>query len=268
MLGKWMGGIFGSIFFSPFGMAFPGLCLGIYLGHRFDKALRQIHSDQKSQGFNFHFFGQHATQETFFWSTFSIMGHIAKADGHISQNEIDVAAGFMQTLNMSAASRKLARQAFREGKDPHFNHHAAIRKLQLACFGNRSLLQLFLDIQLQAAQADGPISQDKIKPLYSIFQQLGFRPPPFTQQEQHKFRREPTQSRLAAAYQLLELSSGCSLAELKKAYRKKIGACHPDRLVAKGLPEEMIQLATEKSKNIRQSYEAILKAKFGEKSHV
>jgi DnaJ like chaperone protein len=36
---------------------------------------------------------------------------------------------------------------------------------------------------------------------------------------------------------------------------------HPDKLIAKGLPEEMIKLATEKTQTIKAAYEQIKKSR-------
>jgi DnaJ like chaperone protein len=48
---------------------------------------------------------------------------------------------------------------------------------------------------------------------------------------------------------------------LKKAYRKMMSQNHPDKLVAQGLPPEMIKLATEKTQKIQAAYEQICTAR-------
>ena len=53
------------------------------------------------------------------------------------------------------------------------------------------------------------------------------------------------------------LAKICSFLELKKAYRKLISQHHPDKLVSKGLPEEMMKIATEKTREIKEAYEFI-----------
>jgi DnaJ like chaperone protein len=56
---------------------------------------------------------------------------------------------------------------------------------------------------------------------------------------------------------LLGVSPECSEVELKKAYRRQMNQHHPDKLVAKGLPEEMIDIATEKTQAIKAAYDLI-----------
>jgi DnaJ like chaperone protein len=53
------------------------------------------------------------------------------------------------------------------------------------------------------------------------------------------------------------VTPGCSDAELKKAYRRQMNQHHPDKLVAKGLPEEMIDIATEKTQDIKAAYDLL-----------
>ncbi len=64
------------------------------------------------------------------------------------------------------------------------------------------------------------------------------------------------------AFKVLGLSPDSSKTEIKRAYRKLMSQHHPDKLVAKGMPEEMIKVATEKSQEIQAAYEMIKKDKF------
>ncbi|MEY3106221.1 MAG: DnaJ-like protein djlA, partial [Pseudomonadota bacterium] len=63
------------------------------------------------------------------------------------------------------------------------------------------------------------------------------------------------------AYSILGLLPSANKDEVKNAYRRLMNQNHPDKLVAKGLPEEMMILAKEKTQKIRKAYEAILKAR-------
>ena len=59
------------------------------------------------------------------------------------------------------------------------------------------------------------------------------------------------------AYAILNITSSVSDAEVKRAYRRLMNQHHPDKLVAKGLPKEMMKLAEEKTHEIRVAYERI-----------
>jgi DnaJ like chaperone protein len=64
-------------------------------------------------------------------------------------------------------------------------------------------------------------------------------------------------ARLQTAYQVLGIASSASDDEVKKAYRRQMNEHHPDKLIARGLPESMQELAKEKTQRIREAYEAI-----------
>ena len=48
---------------------------------------------------------------------------------------------------------------------------------------------------------------------------------------------------------------------MKKAYRKQMSQHHPDKLAAKGLPPEMMNMAKEKAQEIQQAWELIKQAR-------
>ena len=60
---------------------------------------------------------------------------------------------------------------------------------------------------------------------------------------------------------MLGLSRDATDAEVKKAYRRLMSQHHPDKLVAKGLPEEMMKVASQKTHEIKQAYEIIREAR-------
>ncbi len=61
------------------------------------------------------------------------------------------------------------------------------------------------------------------------------------------------------------MAESASDQEVKKAYRKLMSENHPDKLAARGVPEEMIRMATEKTAEISKAYEMIKESRvFGE----
>jgi len=63
------------------------------------------------------------------------------------------------------------------------------------------------------------------------------------------------------AYTALGVAADVSDRELKQAYRKRMSENHPDKLIAKGVPEHMVKLATERSQEIQAAYEMIKKTR-------
>lgn len=90
------------------------------------------------------------------------------------------------------------------------------------------------------------------------FQQGGF-----NQQYQNAggFQQAPTRDQLADAYNVLGVDESASAQEVKRAYRKLMSEHHPDKLAAKGLPPEMMELAKQKAQELQAAYDLIRKEK-------
>jgi DnaJ like chaperone protein len=87
----------------------------------------------------------------FFASTFRVMGHVAKADGRVTEREIEAARGIMQSLRLGEAQVREAIALFSAGKQPGFDLDGEMARLRASCGLHPELLQMFLEIQLRFA---------------------------------------------------------------------------------------------------------------------
>jgi DnaJ like chaperone protein len=149
-----------------------GAFLGLLIGNLFDKGLASHFSKPH---FLYHAEKKQEIQKIFFEATFAVMGHIAKADGRVSAQEIQMAKVLMKEMRLNKPQKELAQRLFTEGKHLTFRLDLVLGELRRACRHNRELLKLFIDIQYRAAHVDG-LSIKKIKALDMIFSQLGFAP--------------------------------------------------------------------------------------------
>ena len=62
-------------------------------------------------------------------------------------------------------------------------------------------------------------------------------------------------------YEILESSGNDSLESIKKNYRRLIKEYHYDSIASKGLPDNMLQFAEEKTKELNEAYAAVKKEK-------
>ena len=120
---------------------------------------------------------------------------------------------------------------------------------------------MFLEIQIQAAYADGVFDSSEHNALRDIAQKLHF---PLHELENliQQFSATKNGSKnisVDEAYKVLGIDKSYSDKEIKRAYRRLLAQHHPDKLVAKGLPEEMQKLANEKTQEIISAYEIIKK---------
>jgi len=247
--GTFIGGTLGFVFGGPI-----GAIIGAALGGNLDRGIKM--GDQLGAG------DQERVQAAFFTTTFSVMGHVAKADGHVSKLEIAAAKNIMSQMQLSEAQRKAAIKFFDQGKSADFPLEAILRQFKKECHGRRNLIQMFIEIQISTALADGTVDKNEKRVLYTIGDILGFA----RSQIDHLFNIANNADASASdtltltqAYKILGIEKGSSEAEIKKAYRRLMSQHHPDKLVSKGLPDEMIQLATEKTQEIRKAYDLIKK---------
>ncbi|WP_047046355.1 co-chaperone DjlA [Vibrio mexicanus] len=281
IFGKILGIFFGFLFGGPL-----GALLGLYLGHKFDKARRLARA-----GFSSGAFGsgpsQAEMQQEFFKSAFAVMGHVAKAKGQVTKQEIELATTMMERMNLHGEHKVAAQNAFREGKDSGFPLEEVLNKVRISSGGRFDLLQFFLELQISAAFADGSIHPSERSVLHKIAQGLGFSSQQLEQrlhmqeaafrfqrdggfgghsggQQRHSgggWQQASQANHLADAYEILGVSENADSKTIKRAYRKLMNEHHPDKLIAKGLPPEMMNVAKEKSQEIQNAYDLIKKVK-------
>jgi DnaJ like chaperone protein len=210
------------------------------------------------------------------------MGNIAKAAGRVTEQQIQVASLFMDRMGLAGELRREAQDSFRQGKESAYELEGSLALFRRSCRGRPDLLRVFLDMQLQAAFANGALHASSRQRLLEVAELLGFSRWEleqllamaeagfnFSHQGQQRQRysstggqqQMPGRDRLRDAYAILGVSANVSDADAKKAYRKQMSQHHPDKLAAKGLPPEMMNMAKEKAQEIQQAWELIKEAR-------
>lgn len=250
--GKAFGGLLGLIAGGPIGSL-----LGVVLGHQFDQGVGERLGGARTKG-------SARTRRVFFETTFAVMGHIAKSDGRVSENEIRSARRIMHGMALSPEQVTLAIEQFTRGKGSAFRLNEVIEQLSRELRGRRELVRAFVEIQLQALVASGGLDRAKRDLLWTVARRLGMGRVELAQiealvraqQASATSARRGIQS-LDEAYRILGVDPGAPAKDIKLAYRRLMSQHHPDKLVSRGLPESMKSNAEQKTREIRAAYDSI-----------
>jgi DnaJ like chaperone protein len=254
--------IAGLICFSALGPL--GLLIGLYVGHQFDKGLGGIRPMSAQQ--------QKQVSDSYFKTVFSLLGHLAKADGRISAAEIALAESLMSKMGLSGSHRKQAIELFKSGSQGAFSVEDTLHNFMAICGRHNNLKRSLLNDLISLAIADGELHQAEEDLLRVIAGRLGFSAALFNQfiamikaQSQFKhsgggggYQAQTSASQLSAAYAALGVEESSSDTQIKRAYRKLISENHPDKLIGQGMPEDMVKLATERTQEIQAAYDLIV----------
>ena len=274
--GKLIAGAIGFLVLGPVGLLF-----GLVIGHAFDRGLWQALQAASPEALA-------GVQRQFFDTTFTLLGYVAKADGRVSEAEIAQAENVFRQLRLNPAQRQAAIAKFKEGSIAGFDPRATVAAFAQKVGNRRQLQQTLFLFLATMALAEGDLAAPERQALHTIAALLGV-----SSQEvdrlvsmllaQSRFHSRayggkfdggfggsasgsrayspPARDRLKDAYQALGVNSDVTDADLKRAYRKLMSENHPDKLMSKGVPDEMIKLATERSQEISTAYQVIREAR-------
>jgi len=256
----WYGKLIGAVLGAIIGRGLFGAIVGLLIGHQFDRRSRVESAHAASD--------PRSLSLAFFRATFQVMGHVAKADGRVTEQEIDAARDAMLRFSLSEADVRRAIDLFTEGKRADFPVEGVLRHLRAAAAGRDDLRRLFVQIQLEAALLGGGLNAASRAVFARMCDALGISGVEFaTLEAMLRMQGRPgpggsrpsqgPSNRLADAYQVLGVRPAASDADVTLAYRRLMSQNHPDKLVANGLPESMIEAAHERTRRILEAYEVV-----------
>jgi DnaJ like chaperone protein len=181
---------------------------------------------------------------------------LAKADGVVTRGEVEA---FKRIFRIDDAEVGDVARIFNEAKTSAHGFEAYARQIA-ALFGRDPVLLGELLIGLfELARADAEIAPAEMDFLRRVAAIFGFDIRAF---EQLRARFSATAQAPASAgdvYAVLGLPRSASDDEVRRTYRRLVREHHPDRLVAKGMPEEMVEQANRVLAAINAAYDRIAK---------
>lgn len=179
---------------------------------------------------------------------------LAKVDGVVTRDEI---VAFKHTFRIDDAEVGDVARIYNQAKTSARNFEPYARQVA-ALFGHDpALLEELLVGLFEVARSDGEINPAEVDFLRRVGAIFGFELAAF---EQIRARFSATTRELSGAddaYAVLGLSRSAGDDEIKQSYRKLVREHHPDRLVARGMPEEFVDQATKTVAAINAAYDRI-----------
>ena len=253
----WYGKAVGTIVGLATGK-WPIVLVGLLLGHQFDRGFSRRAGPAK-------------LPKDFVEIAFSAMGHLAKADGRVSEEEIRVARIAMHTLGLDSEQTQVAMRCFNAGKRADYPLAGELERLRRQSNHpaevGRTLIQMLLPVMLVEEEVSGA----ERRVLWQVCREFGVSRVEMAQLEainraQRGFRRSAAgredQSRADRAYAMLGLSQDASDEEIKRAYRRQMNRNHPDKVSGGGASDGEVAAAGRRTREIREAYE-LLKARRG-----
>jgi len=229
--GKLIGGVAGFALGGPL-----GAILGTVFGHAVDRKRAQNYVGTSADSLQ-------TRQTAFTVAVVVLSAKMAKADGQVTRDEVDAFKRIFEIPEneMRDVGRLFGFEPYAEQIGDMFAHDAAVRESLLG--------GLF-----QIALADGVVHPNELAFLKKVARAFGL--------DNHDFDRIQSAhmgTESADPYQILGVSRDTSDEDIKKTYRNLSRENHPDTLIAKGMPQEFVDVANEKMAAINAAYDTIKK---------
>lgn len=262
-IGAWVGSHLGPL----------GTLIGAAVGHGVEKAISGKRVDPSARRYAHPDDGDPGRAEramVFCASAAAMLAKMAKADGVVSKKEISAVERAFTRLGFSPTDRAYAVDVFRRAKDDGHTIYDYADDFASVVI-NLEVRELFYELLWDLACADGTVSQDELRILQLVTASLKISPLKYVLNARRRLRDSdsarrsdvprPPRDELAEAYEELGVDASVSDDEVKKSYREKAKRSHPDVLRAQGLPDEMVEKATEKMARINSAWAKIREAR-------
>jgi DnaJ like chaperone protein len=238
--------------------------VGLILGHQFDRGFAERYRSFEKQGADI---GR--LPDGYLKTLFQAMGHLAKSDGRVSEDEIRAARVIMHRVGLGPAQVRHAIDWFESGKQPGFALVQSMRQLRRKDARRADLRLLFVRLLLEVVLAKDRLHQKERALLWTVCTELDIGRVELAQLEamiraQKGFRRsaagDADTRRIRQAYRTLGIEESATNDEVKKAYRRQMNRNHPDKLASSNPDAAMVAEAERRTREVRGAYE-MLKAR-------
>ena len=176
---------------------------------------------------------------------------MAKADGHVTREEINA---FKRVFRVPDAHAAAVGRIWDEARGETAGFEPYAEQIVQIFPHDTTMREELLGALFQIAMADGELHDGERAYLARVAEIFGFDERGFAQIMSRHMGGGETDP-----YQVLGVEPNASDDEIKQTYRRLIREHHPDKLIAEGMPEEMVQVANEQMAAINAAYDRIAK---------
>ena len=235
--GSLIGGMIGLSLGGPFGML-----LGSLLGGKISRA-------RSSSGFRSHA----QPQQVFALSLIILSAKLSKADGQVSREEL---IAVKDKLKIPENEIDQVGKIFNKAKEESAGYEPYAQQIAQVYRGNINVLEEVINILFYIAEADGNISNSELKMIEHIAQIFGL-----TEIQFNSIKESRKSSDKLNPYIVLESNPDDTIEIIRKRYLKLSKKNHPDLLISKGVPQEVINESKAKMRAINSAWGQVQKLK-------
>ena len=234
--GKIIGGTAGFALGGPI-----GAILGVMVGGTFDKSSKLFTNTKNIPD-------QHK-QNIFALSIIILSAKIAKADGHVTKDEI---YAFKEKFKIPENEISKVGRIFNEAKKNKDGYEQVAAQIGMLFSDNKVLLEELLNNLFYIAESDGVTSTYEIEILESISNNFGLSKNDFQRIFHSRLKNKDSDP-----YKVLGVNRVDDEIIIRKKWIQLNKEHHPDNLIAKGLPKEFIDQANDELSSINLAYDKI-----------
>ena len=234
--GSLIGGMIGFSLGGPFGML-----LGSLIGGKISRAKGSINNS----------FAQ--PQQIFALSLIVLSAKLSKADGQVSKEEL---IAVKDKLKIPENELDQVGKIFNKAKNESTGYEPYAHQIAQIYRGNLNVLEEVVNILFYIAEADGNISQSEMNMIQDIAKIFGLNENQF-----NSLKESRKSSDKLNPYIVLESNPNDDLSDIRKKYIKLSKEHHPDLLLSKGVPNEVIEESKKKMRAINSAWDQIQKLK-------
>jgi DnaJ like chaperone protein len=236
----------------------------LLVGYQFYRGFRHSLKSFERQGENLA-----RVSDEFVRALFGCMGHLAKSDGRVTEDEIRAARLIMHRLGLSPAGVRRAIGWFDDGKRPGYPLVQIVREVRRVSARSAGKRTMFLRLLLEVVLAKPSLGMEERAMIWTVCSELDIGRVELAQLEamiraQKGFKRSPAgdadAARVRDAYATLGVDPEASNDEIKKAYRRLMNRNHPDKIAGSNPEAEVVAEAERRTREVRSAYE-MLKAR-------